>query len=135
MFKQLFCLIWLLYCFNFASIFHWLIYFGFILFCHCTNFKVVLFDALRDLVPFVSFKNRENTHEGVLLLWVSFMFFKLWKSYQIGQSTTSDTQRPIVLDWDDTYNSDSRFYRYLNHWYKVAQIAFFKFCLTTLTAG
>ena len=25
-------------------------------------------DALRDLVPFVQFKKRENTHEGVLLL-------------------------------------------------------------------
>ena len=51
-------------------------------------------DALRDLVPFVQFKNMKNTHEGLLHLscmlkpaillnstfrWVFFTFFKLDK--------------------------------------------------------
>ena len=27
-----------------------------------------IYDALRDLIPFVQFKKRENTHGGVLLL-------------------------------------------------------------------
>ena len=53
-------------------------------------------DALRDLVPFVRFKNREKPHGGVLLLvklqalacnftksntppWVFFTFLKLYK--------------------------------------------------------
>ena len=30
--------------------------------------KIILCDALRDLVPFVQFKKRENTHGGVLIL-------------------------------------------------------------------
>ena len=40
-------------------------------------------DALRDLVPFVQFKNVKNTHGGVLLLvrntppWVFITFFKI----------------------------------------------------------
>ena len=29
---------------------------------------VVIWDALRDLVPFVQFKNLKKTHEGALLL-------------------------------------------------------------------
>ena len=54
-------------------------------------FKVnvpMICDALRDLVSFVQFKKRENTHGGVLLLvhfsksntplWVLFMLFKLY---------------------------------------------------------
>ena len=62
-------------------------------------------DALRDFVPFVQFKKRENTHRGVLLLvkgqalacnftksnnppWMLFKFFKLYKWYQIRQSIT-----------------------------------------------
>ena len=60
--------------------------------------------ALRDLVPFVQFKRRENTHGGVLLLvklqvsaynftksnttpWVFFTFYKLHKWYQIVQAS------------------------------------------------
>ena len=55
-------------------------------------------DALRDLVPFVQFKNAKNTNGGVLLLvnlqalacnfaksithrWVFFTFFKLYEWY------------------------------------------------------
>ena len=33
-----------------------------------TWWKTLIYDALRDLVPFVQFKKRENTHGGVLLL-------------------------------------------------------------------
>ena len=46
-------------------------------------------DALHDLVLFVKFKKRKNTHGGVLLLLKvtllhgSFTFFKLYKCYQI----------------------------------------------------
>ena len=43
---------------------------------HCNGFhksslnsiKTFKFDALRDLVPFVQFRKRENTHRGVLHL-------------------------------------------------------------------
>ena len=59
-------------------------------------------DVLRDLIPFVQFKKRENTHGGALLLvklhaevcnftksntppWVFFKFLKLYKWYQIEQ--------------------------------------------------
>ena len=43
---------------------------------HCNGFhksslnsiKTFKFDALRDLVPFVQFRKRENTHRGVLRL-------------------------------------------------------------------
>ena len=56
-------------------------------------------DALHNLVPFLQFKKRENTHGGMLSLactftksntlpWVFFMFFKLYKWYQIAQSIT-----------------------------------------------
>ena len=46
-------------------------------------------DALRDLVPFVQFKKRENTHGGVLILGgMFFTFFKLYKWNQIAQRTT-----------------------------------------------
>ena len=47
-------------------------------------------DALRDLVPFVQFKNVKNTHGGVLILvklqaeamqWVFFTFLKLCTSH------------------------------------------------------
>ena len=62
-------------------------------------FGFAIWGALRDLVPFVQFKKRENTHGGVLILeacnfakintlpWVFFMFFKLCKWYQIAQRT------------------------------------------------
>ena len=66
------------------------------------NTLVLVFvrDALCDLVPFVQFKKRENTHRGVLLLVASnftksntlpcmlFTFYKLYKWYQIAQSIT-----------------------------------------------
>ena len=56
-----------------------------------------IYGAFRDLVPFVQFKKRENSHGGVLLFvkfqalacnftksntppWVFFMFLKLYKS-------------------------------------------------------
>ena len=59
-------------------------------------------DVLRDLVPFEQFKNVKNTHGEVLLSvklqaktcnftksntppWVFFMFFRLYKWYQIAQ--------------------------------------------------
>ena len=57
-------------------------------------------DVLRDLVPFVQFKNVKNTHGGVLLWvklqattsntppWMFFTFFKLYKWYQIAQGIT-----------------------------------------------
>ena len=62
-----------------------------------------LCDALRDLVPFIQFKNVKNTHGGELLLvklqastcnfternihsWVFSTFFKLSKQYQIAKS-------------------------------------------------
>ena len=59
-------------------------------------------DALRDLVPFVQLKKCKNTHRGVLLLvklqalacnftksnTLPWMFFKLYKCYQIAQRTT-----------------------------------------------
>ena len=56
---------------------------------------------MRDLVPFVQFEKRENTHGGVLLLvacnfsksnthpWVFFTFLKLCKCYQIAQKITN----------------------------------------------
>ena len=50
--------------------------------------------ALRDLVPFVPYKNVKSTHRGVLLLvksntppWVFFTFFELHKWYQIAQTS------------------------------------------------
>ena len=66
---------------------------------------IIMFDALRDLVLFVQFKKRENTHGGVSILvklqalacnftkintpsWVFLTFFKLYKWYQIVQRTT-----------------------------------------------
>ena len=56
-------------------------------------------DVLHDLLPFVQFKKRKNTHGGVLHLvklkgksntppWVFFTFFKLYKPYQIAQRIT-----------------------------------------------
>ena len=61
-------------------------------------------DALRDLILFVQFKKRENTHGGVLLLvklqaeailertnippWVFLTFFELYKWYRIAKRTT-----------------------------------------------
>ena len=51
-------------------------------------------DALRELVPFVQFKNVKSTQGGVLIsvtksespLWVLFMFFNLYKWCQIVQN-------------------------------------------------
>ena len=60
-------------------------------------------DALRDLVPFLNFKKRENTHRGVMFFaelqaeaydftksifppWELLTIFKLHKRYQIPQS-------------------------------------------------
>ena len=48
--------------------------------------NVNIYDALRDLVPFVQFKKRENTNGVVLVLvtesntppWAFFTFFKLY---------------------------------------------------------
>ena len=59
-------------------------------------FKVIqICDTLRDLVPFVQFKKRENTHGGVLPLkklqtppCVFLVFIKLHKWYQITQSVS-----------------------------------------------
>ena len=53
-----------------------------------------IFDALRDSVPFVQFKNVKNTlqlysHEANTTPWVFFTFFKLYKWYQIAQSVSS----------------------------------------------
>ena len=57
--------------------------------------------ALRDLIPFVQFKNVKNAHGGVLILvacnftkintppWVFFTFFKLYKWYKIAQCITN----------------------------------------------
>ena len=54
-------------------------------------------DALHDLVPFVQFKkNVKNTHEAEACNftksntppWLFFMFFKLYKRYQIAQRIT-----------------------------------------------
>ena len=64
---------------------------------NCISIKC---DALRDLVPFAQFKNRENTHRRVTLLasnftksitfpWVSFRFLKLYRWCQIAQSITN----------------------------------------------
>ena len=62
-----------------------------------------IFDALRDLVPFVQFKKHKNTHRGALLLVklqdVQLLqqavlhgcfscFLKLYKWYQNAQHTT-----------------------------------------------
>ena len=61
--------------------------------------QILIRDALRDLVPFVQFEKRENTHGAALRLaklqssacnstksntppWVFFIFFKLYKWYQ-----------------------------------------------------
>ena len=47
--------------------------------------------TLRDLVPFVQFTKRENTHGGVRTNtppWLFFTFFKLYKWYQIAQRVT-----------------------------------------------
>ena len=56
----------------------------------------IICDALRELVPYLKFKKRENTHERVLLLvklqtsntppWVFFILIKLYKWYKIAQS-------------------------------------------------
>ena len=51
--------------------------------------KRPLYDAFRDLVSFVEFKKREDTHGGVLLLEptrVFLTFFSLYKWYQIAQN-------------------------------------------------
>ena len=65
----------------------------------------MIFDALRNLLPSIQFKKRKKTHGGVLLLvklqvlacnftkkntppWVFFMFFKLYKWYEVEQRTT-----------------------------------------------
>ena len=55
---------------------------------------VYIWDALRNLAPFVQLKNAKKTHGGVLLLvklhassiGVSYVFFKLCKWYWIAQS-------------------------------------------------
>ena len=47
------------------------------------EFRKFKCDALRDLLPFVQFKKRENVHGGVLFL------VKLYKWYQITQRITS----------------------------------------------
>ena len=60
--------------------------------CYYVNTSYIC-DALRDLVPFVSFKNVKNTHGGVTKIntppWVVFTFLKLYKWYQIAQRTTN----------------------------------------------
>ena len=53
-----------------------------------SHFFILIYGALRDLVPFVQFKNVKNTHGGVLFLvkfteintppWVFFTFLKLY---------------------------------------------------------
>ena len=70
-------------------------------------------DALRDLVPCVQFKKRENTYGGVLLLvklqaeaskrntppWMFLTFFKLYQWYHVAQSVPNDPARfqPLAL--------------------------------------
>ena len=88
---------------NFKSFNHsWQIWHGFI------------WDALRDLVQFVQFKKRENTHGRVLLLLkflaeachvtessnlplVFVIFFKLYKWYQIARSIKYNSNISLLL--------------------------------------
>ena len=72
--------------------------------------------ALSDLVPFVQFKNRGNTHGGVLILvklqaaacnftkintppWVFFTVFKLYKWYKIAQRTTNQYNSSFSIEF------------------------------------
>ena len=57
--------------------------------------SLVKCDALRNLVSFVEkLKNMKNTHRGVFtsntFSWVFFMFFKLYKWYQIALSVSNN---------------------------------------------
>ena len=77
--------------------------------------RIFICGALHDLVPFVQFNKRENTHGRVLILvnlqasactftkintplWVFFMFFKLYKWYQIMQRTTYCLQSEKLIN-------------------------------------
>ena len=74
------------------------------------NFALLflIYDALRDLIPFEQIKNREKrpwrsvTYSKVAgftksntLPWVFFTFFKLYKWYQIAQSMTYDNMSSL----------------------------------------
>ena len=80
-------------------------------------------DALRDLVPFLQFKERENTHGAVILSvklqaeacnftknitppWVFFTFLKLYKWYQIAQNATIDQSN---IDFLQSFNLNITF--------------------------
>ena len=52
----------------------------------------VICHALRDMVPFLQFKKRKNTH-GEHPPWVFSTFFKLYKWYQIAQNITYSLSR------------------------------------------
>ena len=58
------------------------------------RFCFIIFDALRDLLPFIQFNKREKHLENCYFEesntspWVFFMFFKLHKWYQITQSVS-----------------------------------------------
>ena len=60
-------------------------------------------DVLPELVPCVQFKNVENTHAGMLFTKsntparVFFMFFKLYKWYQIAQSISYVFRSLIIM--------------------------------------
>ena len=61
--------------------------------------KRPLYDAFRDLVSFVEFKKREDTHGGVLLLEptrVFLTFFSLYKWYQIAQNFQGSQCSPTL---------------------------------------
>ena len=73
----------------------------------------VKFDALRDLVPFAQFKNRENTHGRVRLLasnftksitlpWVFFRFLQLYRWCQIAQRITNGKNTWSNQSWVQT---------------------------------
>ena len=51
---------------------------------HSSDIQFFICDALRDLVPFLQFKNVKNTHGGVLLLVKCYflVFFTLFKMYK-----------------------------------------------------
>ena len=47
---------------------------------------MTIFDALRDLVPFVQFKNVKNTHGAVLILYTktrNTLRFSIWANFWI----------------------------------------------------
>ena len=64
------------------------------------TFMPIIGDTLRDLVPFVQFKEGENTHEKVFLLKINtppkvfFTFLKLYKWYHIVQSMSQKIIAP-----------------------------------------